>query len=92
MSPDQVDDLEAAEDLIASLSEQLRDLATWSDRPLERPTLDAISAAITYCRPSCDMHGTPHEVVTGEFTRGDGSVVHEYDTGADCGCPCHTRS
>lgn len=80
MSLDQVDDLEAAEDLIGRLEEQLRDLATWSDRPLERPVLDAISSAITYCRPSCDMHGTPH------LDPADGTVDD------DCGCPCHTRS
>lgn len=88
MSLDQVDDLEAAEDLIGQLERVLRDVFNTSAvKRANGPgvearivAVDLLRSAITYCRPSCDMHGTPH------LDPADGTVD------SDCGCPCHTRA
>jgi hypothetical protein len=86
MSMDSIDDLEAAEHLIGTLERALRDalnLAT-SDTPaaVRERGLAAMRAAITYCRPTCDMHGEQHPAELG--------VTPGY---ADsCGCPCHDRN
>lgn len=84
VSLDQVDDLEAAEDLIGELERALRTViyvSTRDNTPVaKRQGLDVLSMAITYCRPTCDMHGGPH------LDPADGTVD------SDCACPCHTRS
>lgn len=83
MSLDSVDDLEAAEDLIGELERALREVlyvSTAQNVPAaKRQGLDVLRSSITYCRPTCDMHGGPH------LDPADGTIDIE------CGCPCHAR-
>jgi hypothetical protein len=84
MSMDSIDDLEAAEDLIGTLEQALREALKSTPDRLGEGGLAAMRAAITYCRPTCGAEGVAHD--------DPDSPTYQCERAGECGCPCHDRN
>jgi hypothetical protein len=73
---DQVDDVEAAESLIARLGSAYIDIVSNAFCAVDT---ELIREASEWCRPTCNSHGN-----TGRAHFCDDGVPSEH-----CGCPCH---